>query len=140
MFSEKVNFEANSTIKQKLRDWRGTRGRRKQNSTWNVLSTTIAVGQLAHVFTALCGGLIGCWLGIQRFGSRWRVTVDVDELLSMLHDRFGWFQRWAGGTSVNQEKSCFALISISGCQSIKMFHTVGEFHGQRLVKRSSAYR
>lgn len=68
--------------------------------TWDVFSAARAIGQLADVFAALGGCLVGCWLWVQRFGSAGSVTVDVDVLRGVLGDDLRWFQRWTCWTSV----------------------------------------
>lgn len=77
--------------------------------TWDVFSAARTIGQLADVFTALGGGLVRSGLGVQRLGSGWRVTVDVDELLGVLGDDLRWFQRWTGWTSVGNKKILIIL-------------------------------
>lgn len=76
--------------------------------TWDVFSAARTIGQLTNVFAALGGRLVRGWLWIQRFWSRWWMTINVNELLSILGDDLCWFQRWTGWTSV--EIKVFLLI------------------------------
>lgn len=69
--------------------------------TWNIFASAIAIGKLAHVFTALGSGLIRCWLRVKWLGPCRQVTVNVNKLLCMLDDFLRWLQRWTRGTSVN---------------------------------------
>lgn len=80
--------------------------------TWNVFSATIAIGQLANIFAALGCSLIWRWLRVQRLRSGWRVTVNVNKLLSMFNDCLRWFQCWAWWTSVKW-RMCYKSVFIS---------------------------
>lgn len=71
--------------------------------TWNVFSATIAVGQLANVFTALGSGFVRCWLRVQGFRSGWWMAIDIDELLGVFHNCLRRLQRWSSATSVNED-------------------------------------
>lgn len=53
----------------------------------NVLSAAEAVGQKTHVLTALGGCLVRSGSWVDGLWPGWRVTVDVDELLRLGHDR-----------------------------------------------------
>lgn len=73
--------------------------------TWNVFSAARTIGQLADVFAALGCRLVGSGLWVQRLGSAWQVTVDVDKcLLGVLGDDLRWFQSWTGWTSIENTK------------------------------------
>jgi hypothetical protein len=66
-----------------------------ETPTGNFLSSAVAVRQKTHVFSAFGRSFVGLRLRVDGFWSRWRISVDVDELGCLRHDRSGWFQ---GGT------------------------------------------
>lgn len=104
--------------------------RMNRSITWNFLSAARTVGQLANVFAALGGRLVGSGLWVQRLWSAWRVTVDVDKLLGVLGDDLRWLQCWTGWTSMKMQR---ILI-------IPLFLTVFRIRHLRRVSSTAGWR